>query len=89
MGDTARAELTRVKMQDLKQKIFMYQMRNNSFPTDPASFIANEDDGKDAWGTPIQYKLLDGGRAYELKSAGGDRKEGGTGSDEDITIKGP
>lgn len=89
MGDTAKAETTRVKMTDLKSGIYLYQMRNNTLPQNLEQAGISKDQLTDAWGQPIQYRALDNGRAYELRSVGADGKEGGEGVDADISVKGP
>jgi general secretion pathway protein G len=87
MGDVAKAELTRTKMASIKEPIYLFQMRENTLPSDLNT--AGATDPTDGWGKPIQYRLLDGTRSYELKSLGADGREGGTGSDADIIVKGP
>jgi hypothetical protein len=67
----------------------MFQLKNNTLPQDLSAAGVDQDDLRDSFGNPIQYRLLDGGRSYELKSLGSDGREGGTGSDLDIVIKGP
>lgn len=86
-GDKAKAELTRAKLASLKEPIYMFQMRNNSLPQDLKS--ADADDTKDSWGHEVQYRPLDGGRSYELKSLGADGRDGGSGADADIIVTGP
>jgi general secretion pathway protein G len=86
-GDKAKAELTRAKLASIKEPIYMYQMRNNQLPSDLRA--AEADDTKDSWGREIQYRALDGGRSYELKSLGADGRDGGSGADADIVITGP
>lgn len=87
MGDEARVELTKTKMNAAKGPLYLYQMRNNALPQDIKSIEAA--DLSDAWGRPIQYRLLDGGRSYELKSQGADGRDGGSGVNADIVITGP
>jgi general secretion pathway protein G len=86
-GDKAKAELTRTKLLSIKEPIYMYQMRNNSLPQDLNA--AEADDTKDAWGREVQYRALDSGRSYELKSLGADGRDGGSGADADILVTGP
>lgn len=40
---------------------------------------------KDPWGQPYQYNQPGRARAYDVISFGADKREGGTGADEDIT----
>ena len=86
-GDKAKAELTRAKLNSLKEPIYMFQMRSNTLPSDLRT--AEAEDTKDAWGREVQYRIIDGGRSYELKSLGGDGRDGGTGADADIVVTGP
>jgi general secretion pathway protein G len=85
-GDKAKAELTRAKINSLKEPIYIFQMRNSTLPQSLAQ--AEADDTKDAWGRDIQFRVMDG-RSYELRSLGGDGKDGGTGADADIVVTGP
>jgi general secretion pathway protein G len=86
-GDKAKAELTRAKLNSLKEPIYMFQMRSNTLPSDLKT--AEAEDTKDAWGREVQYRIVDSGRSYELKSLGGDGREGGSGADADIVVTGP
>jgi hypothetical protein len=85
-GDKAKAELTRAKLNSLKEPIYIYQMRNSTLPQSLAQ--AEADDTKDAWGRDVQYRVMDG-RGYELRSLGGDGRDGGSGADADIVVTGP
>lgn len=87
MGDEAKASLTRTKMDAAKGPLYLYQMRNNTLPQDLRALESV--DATDAWNRPIQYRLLDGGRSYELRSLGSDGREGGSGAGADITVTGP
>lgn len=86
-GDKAKAELTRAKLNSLKEPIYMFQMRNNTLPNDLKS--AEADDTKDAWGREVQYRIIESGRSYELRSQGADGRDGGSGSDADVIVTGP
>lgn len=85
-GDKAKAELTRAKLNSLKEPIYIFQMRNSALPQSLAQ--AEADDTKDAWGREVQYRVMDG-RGYELRSLGGDGRDGGSGADADIVVTGP
>jgi general secretion pathway protein G len=87
MGDEARVELTKTKMNNAKGPLYLYQMRNNALPTDIKAL--DNADTTDAWGRQITYRVLDGGRGYEMRSLGADGKEGGSGPAADIIITGP
>jgi general secretion pathway protein G len=84
MGDSAKASLSKTKLEAIKGPLYLFQLQNNTLPQDLKSLTAV--DTEDAWGKPIQYRVLDGGRSYELKSLGSDGREGGS---DDIVIKGP
>jgi general secretion pathway protein G len=86
-GDKAKAELTRAKLNSLKEPIYMFQMRSNTLPSDLKA--AEADDSKDAWGREVQYRVIESGRSYELRSLGADGREGGSGADADIVVTGP
>ena len=86
-GDKAKAELTRAKLNALKEPIYMYQMRFNALPTDLKT--AEADDTKDAWGREVSYRIVDGGGRYELRSLGADGRDGGSSTDADIIVAGP
>jgi general secretion pathway protein G len=85
-GDKAKAELTRAKLNSLKEPIYIYQMRNSALPQSLAQ--AEAEDTKDAWGREVQYRVMDG-RGYEIRSLGGDGRDGGSGPDADIVVTGP
>lgn len=85
-GDKAKAELTRAKLNSLKEPIYIFQMRNSTLPQTLAQ--AEAEDTKDAWGKEVQYRVIDG-RGYELRSLGGDGRDGGSGADADIIVTGP
>lgn len=85
----AKAELSSQMLARLKEPLLMYQLKNNTLPGDLGAAGVSDDDLMDAFGTRIQYRLLDGGRSYELKSLGADGKDGGSGPDQDIVLKGP
>jgi len=86
-GDKAKAELTRAKLNSLKEPIYMFQMRSNTLPGDLKA--AEADDTKDAWGREVQYRVIESGRSYELRSMGADGRDGGSGADADIIVTGP
>ncbi len=84
----AKAGLTKGMLTQLKGELAIYQVSNNQFPANLQA-VTDEKGSTDAFGNPIQYKITDGGRGYELMSFGGDGKPGGTGADADIIEKGP
>lgn len=86
-GDKAKAQLTRTKMNQMQGDINMYQLANNTLPSNLAA--ADVTDATDAWGRDVSYRVTNGGRSYELKSLGADGKDGGTGGSADIVVTGP
>jgi len=84
----AKAGLSKGKLTQLKGELAVYQVSNNQY-TPKQQAIAADKDLNDAFGNPIQYKVTDGGRGYELTSLGADGKPGGSGVDADIVEKGP
>ena len=87
MGEAAKASLSKTKLEAIKGPLYLYQLQNNTLPQDIKSLSAV--DTEDAWGKQVQYKILDGGRSYELKSLGADGREGGADANADIIVKGP
>jgi general secretion pathway protein G len=85
----AKAQLSEQMLNRLKEPLLMFQLKNNQLPGDLSAAGIEQEDLKDSFGNPIQYRLLDGGRSYELKSLGADGREGGSGADLDIVVKGP
>jgi general secretion pathway protein G len=101
-GDRAKADLTRLKLQEVRQSIEQFQLRYNTLPagleglircteqTGPGCVpILGEDSLRDGWGNAFIYNLQDGGRRYRVISLGADGREGGEGVDFDITLDGP
>ena len=101
-GDSAKAELTKSKLQTIKQYIDQYRLRYDALPPDLNSLvrcteatgpgcipITGEESLADAWRKPLIYSIQDGGRQYVLKSLGADMKEGGEGVNFDHFVKGP
>jgi general secretion pathway protein G len=102
-GDQARADITRLQLQDIKSSIEQFRLRYSTLPNSLDSLVGcNEQTGpgcnpimsnpeslKDAWGNPFVYTLQDGGRRYRVTSLGADGREGGEGVDYDVFIEGP
>ena len=101
-ADRAKADLTRTKMQGVKQSIDEFRLRYNKVPnsfddltscTDLTGsgctpLINDKKELEDTWGTPLRYEKS-GDRAYRIISLGADGKSGGTGVEADITVEGP
>lgn len=101
-GEKAKAKINELQIQKLKSAIGQYQLMYNQLPPDIRSLascpdsnsggcvpVADESALKDAWGTPFEYALENGGRSYAIKSMGSDRKPGGSGVEGDVTVTGP
>ena len=100
-GEKAKANLNDLRMGQLKSKIQEYQLMNNTLPPSLESLvscdrqsgggscvpIAEPEDLKDAWGTPLQFQSS--GNSYQIKSLGADKREGGEGVNGDAIITGP
>ncbi len=84
----AKAKLSKAMLEQLKGDLAVYQVSNNQFPQSLQEIKGNEA-VNDGFGNPIQYKVTDGGRGFELLSYGADGKPGGTGTSADISLKGP
>lgn len=99
-SEGAKAQVSEMKLEKLKSSINQYQLMKNRLPSNLSELVncsgtgaciplAEEEDLKDAWATPIIYSPDGSGRGYVLKSLGADRKDGGSGTDGDISKKGP
>lgn len=99
-GESAKAKVTALKMKQVQGYLDAYKLQNNSYPSTLSALydcsaqgstfcteFASAEDLKDAWGTPLT--LSGDGRTYILKSLGADKRDGGTSTDADITLKGP
>lgn len=89
MRQKASVQSSKLKMKSLQQDILIYLQQNNQLPQNLQAIGTDQENLKDSFGGQIQYRPLDGGRAYELSSLGADGKPGGSGVDADIVEKGP
>lgn len=102
-AETAKAQVSQMKLEKVKNAISQYQLMKNKLPANLRALVdcssdqgggaclkvAEDEDLKDAWDTPIVYQPDGSGRSFVLKSLGADHKDGGSGTDGDISIKGP
>ncbi len=103
-GDSAKVDLTKIKMKDIKLSVDTFRLRYNSLPSslDELTGCSEKTGGascvpvirdpqgiKDAWGNNFSYALENGGRTYRIKSTGADGRDGGSSVDADITDEGP
>ena len=104
-GDKAKANLTKLKMKDLKQKIGEYRLMYNALPgsledlarcnekTGPGCIpVMSAEDAtvyEDAWGGKFVYQLDGNGRTYRITSYGADGRQGGSELDFDFFEEGP
>ena len=87
-ANKAKVGLSTAMLKQLKGELEVYKISNPQYPPSLQGIVTDKDQN-DAFGNPIQYRVTDGGRAYELMSFGADGKPGGTGVDADIVEKGP
>jgi general secretion pathway protein G len=101
-GEGAKAKINDIKMQKLKNAISQFQLQYNQLPQDLNALtscagvtgqscvpvLSDQDSIADVWGTPYQYRV-EGGRSFTIRTLGADRKDGGTGADGDVVLKGP
>lgn len=101
-GDKAKADLTKIKMKDVKMSIEQFRLRYNGLPaslddlmrcserTGPDCVpITGEDNLLDSWNNKFTYSLENGGRSYRIKSFGADGVDGGEGVNYDVSETGP
>ena len=103
-GDKAKANLTKLKLEQIKSGIEQYRLMYNALPRDLADLTrCNEKTGQgcipiyepesdalfDAWGSPFTFSLQGNGRRYTIQSLGADGVSGGQGVDFDVSISGP
>jgi hypothetical protein len=77
-----KAEITCLKMRDIKKRFDMYKLDNGSYPDSFDAVIREkhlESTPKDPWDTPFVY--VGTGSKFDLISLGSDRQEGGQGKD--------
>lgn len=101
-GDKAKADITRLKMKELKSAIEQFQLRYNTLPASLESLtqcteetgpgcipIVGKDSLRDAWNNPFQFIREGDGRSYRIRTLGADGREGGEGVDYDAVETGP
>ena len=102
--DEAQRKITCTQMASIANVLENFKMDNSAYPDTEEgleALLSNPDSDKypqyprnpyykklpkDTWGTPYMY--IKTGDSFKLVSYAGDRKEGGTGSDEDIVYPG-
>ena len=93
---SGRIDTAKIQIKELGKQLDIFYMDCHSYPDDLNSLMKAPSDcpswgpqpyikkiPKDPWGIEYVYEL-DGGN-YVLKSLGSDKREGGTGSDKDIS----
>jgi len=101
-GDKAKANLTKIRLQEIQQAIEQYRLEYNALPkslfdltscndqTGPGCIPPmTEEQMVDAWDNELDFKLGNGGRTYTILSYGADGKPGGIEVDFDVNLKGP
>lgn len=98
---SAKRDINKLKMQELKSAISEYQLRYNSLPSSLDALVSGSDgivgfqkvaspeQLNDAWGRPFVFQLENNGRSYKITSLGADGVEGGTDEDFDDSLTGP
>lgn len=99
-GEKAKADITRMKLQQAKSSINEYRFRYNRLPQSLADLygcnettgsgctpITEKDELTDAWGNPLEYEAHE--RTYKIMSLGSDGRSGGDNYNSDISIEGP
>jgi len=102
--DESQRKITCTQMSSIDEVLEQFKMNNSNYPDSEEgleALIKNPDADKypqyprtpyykklpkDSWGTPFMYFKTEDG--FTIKSYAGDRKEGGTGGDEDIIYPG-
>ncbi|MCB4756626.1 MAG: type II secretion system protein GspG [Elusimicrobia bacterium] len=97
--EMTRTELNLHRMIMLKMSLQAYRWANNSFPPDLGALVCEGQDTRacisvstpdilqDPWGRRYLYRLS--GNDFTIKSLGADKREGGDGPNEDVTLWGP
>lgn len=101
-GDSAKMDITKMKMTEVKSAIEQFQLRYNTLPGSIDSLIKcteetgadcipvlKEEQLKDAWGTFLIYERQGDGRSYRIRTLGADRRDGGEGVNYDAFVTGP
>ena len=95
---TERTETTLTAMEFTAAVVKAYKDSNESYPPDPvelSEFAAGRDPrveqwlsvaATDAWGSPVLYRVTEGGAGFELVSFGADRRPGGEGEGSDLRV---
>ena len=101
-GETAKVDLTKLKMTQVKGDVEQFRLRYNDLPSSLDDLvrctektgssclpITDEEGLKDAWGTSMSFQRSGDGNQYVIRSLGADKREGGDGANADITLEGP
>ena len=100
-GERAKADITKMKLQSIKNSVMEFRMRYNRIPRsledlytctevtgDGCTPLVDKDELRDAWGGPLRYEAR-GERAFRISSLGADGASGGEGVNFDIFMDGP
>jgi len=101
-GDTAKMDITKMKMREIQSAIEQFRLRYNGIPSSMDSLlrctdetgqdcipILKQDQIKDSWGNPLIYQRDGDGRTYKIRTLGADGRDGGEGINYDVSITGP
>lgn len=99
-GERAKADITKMKLQEVKNSINEFRFRYNKVPRGLEDLytctevtgqgcqpLMSKDDLTDAWGTPLEYEAR--GNTFRVRSLGADGRSGGDGVNFDIYQDGP
>ena len=99
-GERAKADITRMKLQEIKSAVNEFRFRYNKVPRSLEDLysctevtgqgcqpLTSKDDLVDAWGTPLEYETR--GNTFRIRSLGADGRSGGEGVNFDIFEDGP
>lgn len=99
-GNNQKARINAMKLDKLKSAVNQFQLMNNGLPPSldalvncagnngqPCFPVAQADDLNDLFGG--QFRYTNSGNTFTIKSLGADKKDGGSGADQDVSITGP
>ncbi len=90
-ADMAKWNANKLKMEQLKGQLQLYQLQNNTYPAELNTLVtgslAKSDDLEDLWGNQYRYTTEGNNRSFALTSLGSDGSSGGTGPKQDFTLK--
>ncbi|MCC6221768.1 MAG: type II secretion system protein GspG [Deltaproteobacteria bacterium] len=90
-ADMAKWNANKLKAEQLKGQLELYRLQNNSFPNKLEELVnqslIKEEDLEDVWGNRFRYSTENEDRTFSLTSLGSDGVTGGSGPNQDLTVK--